>query len=351
MSAAGRSRRGRTAIALALMAGATSSMAARGWSDHLETRTSTELGEPFLPEFVDASMRMRKIVLTTPDDTLVIEGRPGQHFALVSRGDFPIRDGMMEDLAQALSGAEIVRAMTADAAMHSRLQVVDPSEAAVFGAREGYGAKLTMLDAADQKIASFIIGSNVGKQLYYVRREGDDQTYQIRTKLPDLHAVRHWADLNFTKISQDQVRSVSVKPAEGAGFVLTRAASDRGFDLATQDNEPAYADQLAAEAAAFALAQVEPVDVRREKDLFARVVGEHQTETFDGLRVTVRTLEDEQRARWLVVEAWSLTPQMEEAAAKLRASTEGWAFKIEESEAKNFTAQLGDVVAGGGRSA
>jgi hypothetical protein len=164
---------------------------------------------------------IEEIRLSKGDGSRTTLRRNASGWSLVER-QYPADAGRVRDLAMALANLRIVERKTRDPANYATLGVEDPDKPT---------ATSTLVDVvAGKKTWSLIVGKSADGRAVYVRRPAEAASALAQPFLaPDPDQIR-WIDRLIADIPGANVHDVAVKPADGPGYVLTRAERN-GDDL------------------------------------------------------------------------------------------------------------------------
>ena len=230
----------------------------------------------------------------------------------------------------------------------------------------GTGTLVTLKDSKGETLASVIAGNTVegggagGKQALYVRRPSEDQTYVARGTFQAQVDQAQWLDKAFFDVVKERIKSVAVKPLKAKPYSITRASADQ-VNFTVVDKIPAgrvLRSEGEANGLGFAILGMSFDDVvpATKVDFTNPVVTTYQT--FDGLTLTVKTVEKD-RDYWITVEAAAdpsvqptpvkpgstqLKPDVPKEASEINKALTGWAYKIPRYKGVLMTAPLEDML-------
>ena len=141
---------------------------------------------------------------------------PG-HWTIAERDNYPADVSKVRRLLLALSDAKVIEEKTSNPANYASLGVEDARSPAAGG------VEVTLQSAA--KSLSVIVG-RMGGGGSFVRRGGEAKSFVVEPAVSVDTGVRDWIDTRLLDIPLEKIQSIRLKPAEGAGYLLSRAPVD-----------------------------------------------------------------------------------------------------------------------------
>jgi len=304
--------------------------ASRGWAPVVTG--------PVLADWALAADQANTIEVVNAEDHFSLV-RDGARWVMPERDSYPVRPEQVAGLDELLSGLVYLGARTADPDKHARLGLAEPG-------LDGGGVRITVRDAEGAVLADWIFGEVRGGALY-LRHPDEDRTYAARVPEGTDAALLsrpadQWLDLDFIELGRSAIARVTIQPEDGRTYVLERPASvTRNFAL----RSPAGWQPITAGAGngpAAVLARLRFRDVRRIDRLTGAVVGYHEAETFEGLRIRIDVIAQGE-TRWARVTASALTDDALENARALQARTEGWAYLLSDLSLDRLMRPLSEI--------
>ncbi len=193
----------------------------------------------------DAISSAQEIEITTSEEVYTLV-RSGDAWTLREKAGFPVGEGSITELFNALQVLAPAARSTALPERHASIGVTDPDEG-------GFGAAIR-LDAQND---IFIFGRKGAAQ--YARLRGEDQAWRLNEILPPLYNPLRWISLGDDTLPrpQDDVTAISVR---GGG--QTAAILRNGEHWVTDQGEVIPEETI--DAAIFTSRMLEFEDVRRE---------------------------------------------------------------------------------------
>lgn len=328
----------------------------------------TERARPdFEPEPMFKELRARlqdasELILKSKDLEITIKRSEGDIWGLPERGGFPARVEPLRKTLLGLSQLELYKPKTRNPKWHEHLHLKAPGD-------DGRAVHVTVKDDEGAVLADALIGLKEdirdfnGLERIHVRRPGEDQTWLARGTLDIDTDLDSWTHTKIAGIPRARIKSAAVNPTELSSFRLTRSSADKeDFKLSPipKGRAPAAAKLLTD--TAMAIAELDLKDVRPSKELaFSKGAAGVYT-TFDGLKLTVRTVRDRKDDTfWITLKAEAdksaskpekdedgdkepeLTPVQLEAK-RINTLAEGWAFKVPEETGKAFDRKLYELI-------
>lgn len=201
-----------------------------------------------VPGLADRVEAIDRIEVVGADATVLValEKRDGL-WRMPSKLDWPANQREIGNALYRLGGARRVEAKTADPARHDRLGVEDIALATAKG------AELRLSGGGDP--LRLVVGNNhpaLGGS--YVRLGDDPQSWLIDEDVAPVRVAAAWLDRRLLDLPMARIERVTVTPASGRAFVLSRIDDRftpdglRPTDLANMDDGNAtagFTDQLA----------------------------------------------------------------------------------------------------------
>ncbi|MBX3728428.1 MAG: peptidylprolyl isomerase [Candidatus Sumerlaeia bacterium] len=296
---------------------------------------------PLFPGLVERLDSVDRIEIRRQGETYTLERRDVRWALLESEGYWAASDSLQK-LFAGLADMQIVEAKTANPEWHERLGLQDPTRLDSNGA-------LVTLSAGANQLASLIVGnsapSSPGTRARYVRRNGEDQTWLVRTPI-DIAASRNmWTDRNVLDLRPERVASVRIERWDGDKVEITRdTPDDNTFDLLTLPEGAELSPTVNLMGIARSFQGITHAAVRRATDHFDGLTSESlvMARTFDGLHVELRLRNDEAGDSWAIVRATFdeanrtgdddaallSTDEARKQAEEINSRTDGWAYQI-----------------------
>lgn len=197
-------------------------------------------------------------------------------------GDYPASTTMLRNLLLNATKLRAVEEKTSNAKYYERLGVADLDQARSV-------TKLLSLYHGDLVVAELIVGKAASSGKHYVRKLNEPQSWLGSESLNLPLESADWLDKSLLDYSMDRIQSVSVKPAKGKMYVLSRDAEDDAFKLLLDSKPQATdADQLVPLLSALQGLQFEKIAKSDEVALPVKTWSTLKYATFDGVSIEVR---------------------------------------------------------------
>ena len=303
-------------------------------SSNRPTAKATLAGQPVMPGFDKGSVNSVSELRVSKGDGTKVTLKKGSAGWSVGERDYPADSGKVRKLLLDLAALNVVEEKTSLPENYPALGVEDTTSDKATGTR---------VDAVTPaKTYSLIVGKSSGGKSGYVRVANAQPSLLAAPLLTVDADPRRWLDKTLIDISQDRIKEVAVKPADGPGYTASRPNKDTS-DFAVSDipkgrklSSPAAADPIAGSLGGVTLDDV-------QKAAATTGTAHAVFTTFDGLKIDVAGRKE--GTRTLV----SLTPTSTDKATEAQASTlearlKGWEFEIPGYKYDGFFRPLEDLL-------
>ncbi|MCC7160064.1 MAG: DUF4340 domain-containing protein, partial [Ignavibacteria bacterium] len=225
--------------------------------------------------------------------------RDGTRWVVPARGNYPADPDKVRDAVLSVAEMTVSEIKTQKPENYSFLGVQDPSVA------DSPARLVTFKDAQGTVISSLVVGntsaspgaSRGGAAIgVFVRRAGDAQAYETRTRLDPRGSLDpepgNWIKKQIDGVSADRVRNILITHADGGTVEIGKGnKDDRDYTLANipAGRELKYAGAAAAVAQSVAMITFDDVKPIAEVAQGASPTGTAVFRTFDGLVLTIDT--------------------------------------------------------------
>lgn len=240
------------------------------------------------------------------DITTVVGVGGGETFTLVRDGgrwlvsekyDFPADQSKARQLVLGTARLVRIESKTSNPDLYEKIGLDD------VNAEDGNAVQYSFKNASGDTLAEIIIGnSRLGRadpqtNEYFVREPAMAQTWLVQGKLPDAIGVIEWLDSSVLKIDRERVRQVKVRHPDGAVVIVTKKKpSQITFDLLDIPDGAELESKYLISDLGRSLASLDMEDVIPASQGSVPDDGlEVEMITFDGLRVTLRSVKDGER--------------------------------------------------------
>ena len=313
------------------------------------------------PGFADRLNQVSELRITTKDGTFSMTRGDGGQWTMPEKAGYPVMFEKVKELIVKTASAKRVEPKTARPENYGRIGVREP------GSEDAKGKLVEFQDSGGATILAMIFGDTKyragGSDPRTYTRAPDQAQAWLVDGLPRLESdAMRWLVGDVVDVGRGRVRSARVSHADGEVLEVSRA-SPREIDF-TVANLPEGAELRSATAAnglASALANVTFEDVKLASDLDFSAASETVYETFDGLRITARTLKldddywvkfDAEYDETLIAEPGDgqavVIPDAPEdgarEAAEIAERVAGWAYKIPSYKGSDVAGRLKDIL-------
>jgi hypothetical protein len=315
--------RARRATFVAGLAAALAGIAAVTVAISMQGRDASRVAGPVLPGFAERAPSATRIVVASKDARYEIQ-RTEKAWVLKDRGGYPVRREVLAQFTDGLRSLAYVRPMTRDPARHDRLGLGDPAQG-------GSGVAVQVEDAQGARLADLIVGEEPGGALY-IRKPGDDQTWQVRGRMPALRDPARWLDLAPLEIEVARIAGADVSPSTGPAYAVQRADPQGAFSLAPPNDATPVISPGGVADAALKITDLKPLDVRPAATVAGPAKARIRTRTFDGLAIESELFEEAGGKRWLKLVARADAPAKQAEAQTINARVAPWAYALNEAD-------------------
>jgi hypothetical protein len=236
--------------------------------------------------------------------------------------DFEVRIEPLRLLIIGLADAELVEKKTSLATWHEQLGLVAPADG-------GEGREIKISAASGDVIEHFIVGEDLGvptvggKNSFFVRRAGEDQTYIARGDFLIQTDIIEWIERRIVDVDRDRIAGAAIAPADNASFSLSRDAADaRNFKIDKVPDGREVLSETSANGVGAVLSNLTFDDVLPLADVDLSGAGKAMYKTFDGLEIDL-TVAKKGEDFWVSLKATANPPEPQEAADETGSAAEG----------------------------
>ncbi|TFH46519.1 MAG: DUF4340 domain-containing protein [Lysobacterales bacterium] len=311
------------------------------------------------------------------DITTVVGIGGGETFTLVRQGDrwvvsekhgYPADPEKARQLILGTARLQRIEAKTSNPDLYTKIGLDD------INAKGGNAVQYSFKNAAGNTLAEIIIGnSRLGRsdpQLseYFIREPAMAQTWLVQGKLPEANGAIEWLDSRLLNIDRERVRQVTVRHPDGAVVTVSKKKpSQRGFDLHDVPEGVELESEFMLSDLGRSLATLDIADVMPVSDANVPDDGlDVEMTTFDGLRVSLRSVKDGDRTLARIQasfdgslqspeflpggaqaegESTNLlgTEAVREEAVRLNGNWQGWIYVLPDYRAKYMSVRKEDI--------
>ncbi len=283
------------------------------------------------------------------DKITLVRGERGK-WTVANRANYPARQDLVQKLLIGVSEIVLYEPRTARPEWHRNLGLLAPEDI-------GSATRVEFFDAKGERIAALLAGKVPeqtgdarGQGMIYVRRDGDNQTYLARGRLPLFQAALEWLDTSFLDIERGEIRRVTLWAGTDHPVAMSRAsAEENDFSLENIPKGRVTRGAPIVNGAATSVVDLTFDDAVPAGSLdFPEASPKVVVETFEGLRVEL-VLAGGGGALWAKVRA-EADPALaapgadmkpaEARAAEIEARVKGWTYKLPQQAGNQLTQSM-----------
>ncbi len=331
------------------------------WRD--SSLQSTNEPQRVFPSLMDEINSVQGVLVESEHGTFRIVRAEDGDWALPELADYPVETDKVKKVLVSMSVLETLEPRTSDPERHGALGLNDPT------ATEGSAVAVSLVDADGAALASLLVGRDASgnQRARYVRRAGEDQAWLVWRNFDLPGQPMGWLDSSVLDLPRWRIQRFSTVHADGEQVLVERELfSDQYFGLQNvpdgyEPENPYVGNQLGT-----ALERVKAVAIEKRSDLPLPSDAPTTTvETFDGLRLALRTAELD-GIDWLWVDAeyapsvrkelpedgpnivglpdMPSLEDVEQEVDELNARFSKWAFAVPPSKRKQFSQRMAEVI-------
>lgn len=267
-----------------------------------------------------------------------------------ARGGYPVNPDLIKKTLLGVGEMEAYEPRTSNPEWHRNLGLLAPEDI-------GSAVRVEFFSGKDDRVAALLVGKVPeravdvkGDGLVYVRRDGEDQSWLARGRLPLFRTISEWLDPAFVDISKDELARVTLWADTERPVVISRvSAEETDFVIENMPAGRATRGAPVVNRAATALLDsnfddVAPADTLDFPENSPKVV----YETFDGMRLVMR-MGGQGGALWAKFDAEAdpaLVPEgtdmaaAEKRAAILNKRLGKWTYKLPQDLGNQLTQSM-----------
>jgi len=298
---------------------------------------------PFFPNLEQEVRDVAHVRLQSRKGMIDVVFKPEKGWVIANHDDYPADFDALRQTVLGMAQLETIEPKTARA---DWLHYVD------LGAPpQGKGILISLQGEDGKKLASLVTGKNEdigdpsGATGLFVREPDTTQTWLVRSTFEPKTDIGDWLQKHVLDVDRSRIQEVDVEPSSGPSYSARRLKpTDDDFSLLNipAGREIAYAG--AADGVGAAIMGFTFDDVRPAKNFDFSDQGHASrliTRTFDGLTVTVATIQQGQNY-WATIatEADPGKPLAQKEAREISTRTTGWAYKLPQYKGQLFMTSL-----------
>lgn len=241
---------------------------------HREHQQSEQPGTVLFPDLTSSLDSVGEIRLSKGDGSRTTLRKESHGWTVVER-QYPADGARVRELLLGLTRMKVIEAKTSDPANYARLGVEAPDSAT---------AASTLVEVvAGQKTWPLIVGRGAEGRSLYVRKPAEKASALVEPSVSVDPDQKRWIDRQLADIRGDTVHDISVRPASGPAYLLTRAKrGDTDLALTPVPKGRTAASAMAINGQADALTAFQFDDVRAVPATAPTSVDHATFRTFDG---------------------------------------------------------------------
>ena len=298
--------------------------------------------QPFLPGLASEVRNIAHIHVASKTGVVDLQFKPDRGWVVASHDDYPAAFDHVRQTVVGLAALETIEPKTARADWLHYLDLEPPPK--------GDGTQITLEDGQGHALAGIItgktedIGDPSGAVGLFVRRQDSNQSWLVRSVFQPKTDAAEWLDKQVVDVELSRIQEVDVNPLTGPSYEVRRdkpnVANLNLVDI-PKGREVAYAgatDGIAGAITGFTFDDVRPA---KELDFSDGHAARLVAKTFDGLTVTVQTLQ-QGHDYWATVfaEGAAGKPDAQRQARAVDARASGWAYKLPAYKGQQYMSTL-----------
>ena len=251
-------------------------------------------GAPLFPELAQKTEDVKTIKVQAKGQAFTVE-KQGDGWGMSEKGGYTVNFDKVKDLVSKLAYFKILEKKTKDPALYGKLELEDADKP------DAKSTRVTLSDGGGGVLADVLIGKTAaggGPSIssMYVRRPGEEQTYEVSGTVYIDGAANNWLDKQVVKLERSRVHKVEIVHADGTKLVIAKAAPDdknfvvQDLPAGAELKWPGVADGIAG---ALEYLNFDDVEASGKRDFADPTATTATLQTFDGLIVTIKLLEKE----------------------------------------------------------
>jgi hypothetical protein len=285
---------------------------------HLER--STQAGDLVIPGLEKSLNGVTEVRLTKGDETHTTL-KKGASSWIVGERDYPADSGKVRKLLLDLGSLNVVEEKTRNPANYPQLGVEDTTTPKTSGTRIAL--------VTPEKVYEIIIGKPSSAKSGFVRIPTAPQALLAAPSITVDADPKRWLDNTLLDISQDRIKEVEQKPAEGTTFKASREKKEQtDFAVSNIPKGRELSSPVAANSIAGSLSGLTLDDVHKSSPSAGDAKISHAIfRTFDGLEIDVAGHKDGNHDL-ITITAHSTGKDTADEAQKLTTQLQGWDYEI-----------------------
>lgn len=285
---------------------------------HLER--ATQAGDLVIPGLEKALNGVTVVRLTKGDETRTTLKKGASNW-IVGERDYPADSGKVRKLLLDLGSLNVVEEKTRNPANYPQLGVEDTNTPKATGTRVAV--------VTPEKVYEIIVGKPSSAKSGFVRIPTAPQALLAAPSITVDADPKRWLDNTLLDISQDRIKEVEEKPAEGTSFKASREKKEQtDFTVSNIPKGRELSSPVAANSLAGSLSALTLDDVHKSTPPAAGAkISQAIFRTFDGLELDVAGHKDGNHDL-ITVTVHSGAKETADEAQKLTTQLQGWDYEI-----------------------
>ena len=347
--------------------------AAAMWSTREKHTAELESGYLY-PGLIDKVNDVTKVEVTNKDESYTLQ-KTQDGWGMAERSGYEVPIDKVREITNQIAFFEILEEKTSTPALYSELSVEDVETPEA-------GSTRIALTAGSEVVADVLIGKAavtndpMAAGSLYVRKTGDQKSYEVKGRLSVSGTAVSLLDTEILKIERERVRSVVTTHPGGERLEMLkdeRTDSNLTLQGIPEGREVKYDAVTDTVGSALAYLSFEDVKSAGDVDFDQPQTVTCEYETWDGLRIQVKALNDNETNDYLSLnvsydpdlreepatvelpedveapeppEEDPLKPaeEVQKEAEELQAHFSKWAFKVQGYRAANFRKRMEDML-------
>jgi hypothetical protein len=276
-------------------------------------------------------------------EEITIERVGKDKWGVAQRNNYPAQNALVQKALIGVAELELYQPRTARKEWFQRLGLLEPEKI-------GKAVRIQFFDKSGNKVVSMLAGKVPeqtidarGEGMIYVRRDGEDQSWLARGRLPLFQTAPDWLDTKFLDVSRDDIRRVTLWAQTDHPVIMSRLSKDDN-DFAIE-NVPSGSVTRGAPIVNGAATSIVDLNFEDAVPLSSIAIPDTSPqaifETFDGLKVSL-TINGAGGGLWAKVAAsveagGTDVTAAQKKADEINARVEGWAFKLPQTVGSQMT--------------
>jgi hypothetical protein len=292
------------------------------------------------PDLPHQAKSVAHIHVVAKDKSFDVTFKPNKGWVISSRNDIPASFAEVNRTVVGIASIETLEPKTARADWLHYLDLDAPPK--------GNGVLISLSDTKGDTLASIIIGKSQeigdssGASGVFVRKADSTQSWLARSVYQPKNDVSDWYDKSLLGIDRSRIAETDVTPIGAPAYTVKRdKPKDAAFKLTDIPAGRELSYPGATEAPASAIVGLSFDDAKPAKGMDFSRAPRVVTHTFDGLTVTVQTIQQGQDY-WATISADAAPGKVAAAreAKAINAKTSGWAYKLPAFKGQQMTGKL-----------